>query len=1120
MLIHLSIRWSLCILAFLLATSGRGAHPWFSTRTAGQQARPVMARPEYLSAFRALRGADPKGPAAVTNGVFDMVISLYNSPPGDDDGNTQGKPGSESQDAYEYILQYFADAVYESTEGKHSIGRVRIYRGGQLSEADVIWNRSGGPAAEGHLNNESKVGFIKFYDIFNAHDFTNNMAEHEAGGYTLAHEWGHYAYGLLDEYCIKAPVGWSNLSATNKVKPSIMNHQWSAAGRNYEWLNFSIPNQGHTIDADFAPFENRRQSAQHQAYEQSCWETLSANSAGDPVNTPYQDKWRGHYGTRVYYPELITVAPSGTNPPRIDLSSTDNPASLPSRRELNVIWMSTNVAVELMIDRSGSMLDSLDHAKAAAKVLLDQAPTGTAVGIISFSITPTVESPVLVISNETTRAALKTAVDDIPGVDFESGSTAIGDAAMRGLSELLSFTQSNVTCVAFIISDGENNYGTDPLDVISEYQRANVPVMGISIGELTDCLRIMAEETGGRPYLSADGQLSSITSAMREALALASGRKSLGQGKFIFDDLVAFGASGSRSAARHYSIPILTDASLIDLKVSVTYSNAVTVMLQKPDGSPCAPVLTNMTRVETQLFFNVAAPAAGEWKITGMMDENSSMQYTVDSGVNSMTYHLRAWSTPSPGVTYVHFPYPLEIFAHLQKERPVNGAVVTANLFFQYPTLTSNIDIALTSIGNGYYRASIPNPYWADYKVTVRADNSAGTACMTSEGILPAPLPDGTLPDIEPDAPISENFVRYDTYFIEAVGCDANEDAPMAPIFVNATAGTFDDCVRLRWYDMNLNFRHIAQYFEVWRSTDPQMAGAVKIGQATYPESQYFDTNVVPGTVYYYTVRASNPVRASEFAPECMGYAAGQGAAAPWLPVAADFDGDRKADPGIYHPATGAWKVWLSGAGYAALLLPDGFLGGNGHEPVAADFDGDRKADPAAYQRQKGDWLVRLSSASYSVSVFPQLMGNSSWVPSAGDWDGDRLADPSLFCDATGEMRARLSSAGYASFQQQMFYWDAGMIPLGADWDGDRFDDPAACEVPTGYWEIKLSGSTYNGIPTAQLWRYLVGAGSLPLAADFDGDGLADPAAYNLSTGIWQLCLSASGYATTTVRFP
>lgn len=1108
-------------LAFVPA--GWGAHPWFSSHANGHQERPVAARPLPRSAFHALRPVDPKGPATITNGVFDLVISLYNRPAGDNDGNTQGKPGSESQDAYEYILQYFADAVYESTDGAHSIGTVRIFPGGQQSEADVIWTRSGHPASAGHMNDSSKVGYIEFYDVFNEHNFTNNMVEHEIGGYTLAHEWGHYAYGLLDEYCMRSTNGsWVTLAATNKVQPSIMNNQWQGAGRNYQWLNFSIPNQGHTLDAEFVPYENRRQSAQHQAYEQSCWETLSTNSANDPVNTPYQNIWRGHYGTRVYYPELLSARPSGTNPPRIDLSSADSPASLPSRRKLNIVWMSSNLVVELMVDRSGSMTGTLDNAKSAAKALLDQAPTGTAVGIISFSIVPSVHSPVLVISNETVRAALKTAVDNIPDPDMESGATAIGDAAARGLQEMAAFAQSNAVCAGFLISDGENNYGTDPLDVIPFYQQAKVPVVGIAIGELTDCLRIMSEETGGRTYLANDGKLSSISAAVQDALTLASARKSLGQGKFIYDDVVAFkaGNAAARGVSENYSVPILVDSSLNDLKLSVTYNNGVTVALKRPGGALCPPELTYCNRVETQLFYHVAQPEPGEWLLTGGMEPNSSMQYSVDSGMNSLTYHLRAWSVPSPNVNYVHFPYPFEIYAYLQKERPINGAVVTANISFQLPEASTNIDLTLSPIGSGYYYGVVTNFVWVDYKVSVRADNSAGTAFMTSEGNIPAPNPDGSVPSPEPDTPITDNFARYDTYYIEAVGCYTNEEAPLAPIFVNATAGTFDDCVRLQWYDMNLNFRHIAQYFEVWRSTDPQMTGAIKVGQATYPNDRYFDTNVVPGTVYYYAVRAVNPVHASEFAPTCMGYAAGGGATSPWLPLAADFDGDRKADPAVYQPLTGAWKAWLSVAGYAPISLPDGFLGGKDHDPVAADFDGDAKADPAVCARQTGDWLVRLSTAGYAARVFPALMGNSSWVALAGDWDGDRLADPSLFCDATGEVKTRLSSAGYASFQAQLFYMGAGLIPFGGDFDGDYFCDPGVCEIPTGYWEIELSGSTFNGIPTAQLWNYLISAGSLPVAADFDGDGRADPCAYNITSGIWKINLSSSGYVTTSVFLP
>jgi hypothetical protein len=119
----------LALAALLIAPAGWGAHPWFSTRTAGNQSRPVAARPPEQAALPSR--PDAKGPATLTNSLFDIVISLYNNPRGDDDGNTQGKIGSEEQDMYEYIIQYFADGVYEATEGKHALRTVRIYRNGR-----------------------------------------------------------------------------------------------------------------------------------------------------------------------------------------------------------------------------------------------------------------------------------------------------------------------------------------------------------------------------------------------------------------------------------------------------------------------------------------------------------------------------------------------------------------------------------------------------------------------------------------------------------------------------------------------------------------------------------------------------------------------------------------------------------------------------------------------------------------------------------------------------------------------------------------------------------------------------------------------------------------------------
>lgn len=81
--------------------------------------------------------------------MFDLIISLHNSPAGDDDGSTQGTdPGSADQDKIEKIIQYMADGVYEATEGVHKIRQVRIFRDKKKHDvADIRWDELGHPAA-------------------------------------------------------------------------------------------------------------------------------------------------------------------------------------------------------------------------------------------------------------------------------------------------------------------------------------------------------------------------------------------------------------------------------------------------------------------------------------------------------------------------------------------------------------------------------------------------------------------------------------------------------------------------------------------------------------------------------------------------------------------------------------------------------------------------------------------------------------------------------------------------------------------------------------------------------------------------------------------------------------
>ena len=78
---------------------------------------------------------------------------------------------------------------------------------------------------------------------------------------------------------------------------------------------------------------------------------------------------------------------------------------------------------------------------------------------------------------------------------------------------------------------------------------------------------------------------------------------------------------------------------------------------------------------------------------------------------------------------------------------------------------------------------------------------------------------------------------------------------------------------------------------------------------------------------------------------------------------------------------------------------------------------------------------------------------------------------------------------------------------MAADFDGDGLADPALYRAQDG-WYVWFSGQDYAiGGP------YLIGAPEVtPVAADFDGDGLVDPAV-RLADGQLYIWFAGNGYA-------
>jgi hypothetical protein len=241
--------------------------------------------------------------------AINLDVSLYNNP-----------TTAEERAPYETIIRYFADGVFESSNGAHKLGKVTFHTNGAHSnDADIVWIQNCHPSA-------NVAGFgtdgmhINMCDVFTAssnYNFLSDDAHQKGGGYTLAHEFGHYFYSLYDEY-----VGDKDdndifhfpHSTDKAVDQAIMNSQWNATNGDFDWLNFSTP------------LNDTKETAQYRVYEASGWTTLTRPVANDPRNGE-----RASLPVRLFHEELESVKPEDGKSPVINLPGE-------ARSELSITW--------------------------------------------------------------------------------------------------------------------------------------------------------------------------------------------------------------------------------------------------------------------------------------------------------------------------------------------------------------------------------------------------------------------------------------------------------------------------------------------------------------------------------------------------------------------------------------------------------------------------------------------------------------------------------------------------------------------------------------------------------------------------------------------------------------
>jgi glucose/arabinose dehydrogenase len=204
---------------------------------------------------------------------------------------------------------------------------------------------------------------------------------------------------------------------------------------------------------------------------------------------------------------------------------------------------------------------------------------------------------------------------------------------------------------------------------------------------------------------------------------------------------------------------------------------------------------------------------------------------------------------------------------------------------------------------------------------------------------------------------------------------------------------------------------------------------------------------------------------------------------------------------GVFDPATANWYLRNDASAGAPDAGPFAY-GGAGWVPVAGDWNGDRKDTLGVFDPNSATWYLKNSNTAGAPDIGPFAYGGPEWIPVVGDWDGNGTTTVGVFDPATATWYLKNSNSAGAPDYAPFRYGGPGWIPLVGDWNGDGKDGIGVYDPATATFYLRNSLSA--GAPDYPAFTY--GApGWVPVAGDWDGGGKDGVGVFDPGFATWYL---------------